>query len=254
MPNRSTKNPLRVQEMVRRRVRRRQLWRRTRIGALVAGAIVVVGGAAFGIDRMVVALTRYYGSPTHTSSHQSTPITSGSTTTVAAGPPGCVGAQLTGTVANWQATAGTTYETVTLTNISTSTCTLDGFPALGANAQNGAALPAPTRNVATLGSSSSSPSSSAPASAPAPVSVAPGATGWFELAFSDVCSQVLTPGAAPSSSSNACYPGISLQVTPPKTTSSLLVTEPFRFDYGTSGFEVGPLLSGSPPSSPPIGP
>jgi hypothetical protein len=45
-----------------------------------------------------------------------------------------------------------------------------------------------------------------------------------------------------------------LQVTPPKTTSSLLVTEPLRFDYGIDGFEVGPFQPGSPPSSPPVGP
>ena len=178
--------------MVRRRVRRRQVWRRARIGVLVAGATIAVGSAAFGIDRMVVALHRYYGghSPTHPTTQPTVP--SASTTTASPGPPGCVGAALTGSVANWQATAGTTYEIVVLTNISPSGCALSGFPGLAANAQNGTALPAGARDVPTLGLNPGA----TPPSGPAPVSVAPGSAAWFELAFSDVCSQVLTPGAA----------------------------------------------------------
>jgi hypothetical protein len=243
------KNPHKVQEMVRRRVRRRQLWRRARVGALVAGATIAVGSAAFGIDRMVVALHRYYAGHPHASHTTTLPTVTSSTTTAPPGPPGCVGAALTGSVANWQATAGTTYEIVVLTNISPSGCTLSGFPGLAANAQNGTALPAGARDVPTLGLNPGT----TPPSGPAPVSVAPGSAAWFELAFSDVCSQVLTPGTAGTNVSGACYAGTWLQVIPPKTVSPVLVTEPLRFTYGTTGFDVGPFFAGTPPSSPPVG-
>ena len=244
------KNPVKVQEMVRRRVRRRTLWRRTRIGALVALAVIAVGSAAFGIDRMVVALHRYYAAPSHSSGRVGAAATSTSapTTTAPPGPPACVGADLTGAVSNWQATSGVTYEIVTLTNISSSPCTLTGFPNLAANAQNGTALPAATRDVATLGSTPTTPSSG-----PVAVNVAPGAGAWFELAFGDTCPQVLTPGAGPTASTGACYAGQWLQVFPPKTTNALLVTQPLRFNYATSGFEVGPFMSPPAPSSPPVG-
>jgi len=234
--------------MVRRRVRRRTLWRRTRLGVLVALAVIAAGGAAFGIDRMVVAIHRYYAGQPHSGGHPSaidTPTTS-PTTTAPPGPPGCVAADMTGAVTNWQATSGVTYEIVTLTNISSAPCTLSGFPTLGANAQNGSALPAAARDVATLGSTTTSSPSGA-----APVTVAPGAGSWFELAFGDVCSQVLSPGAGPTTTAGACFAGQWLQVFPPRTTNALLVTEPLKFDYETSGFEVGPFMTPPAPSSPP---
>ena len=244
------KNPVKVQEMVRRRVRRRQMWRRTRVGVLVVAGVIAGGSAAFGIDRMVVAIHRYYAGRPHPAGHPAavTSTTPATTTTTPPGPGVCVGADLTGTVSNWQATSGVTYEIVTLTNISPSGCSLSGYPTLGANAQNGAALPATTRNVATLGFAPGAPTSSA-----APVNVGPGATTWFELAFSDNCSQVLTPGAGPSAAPGACYPGQWLQVAPPRTTSAVLVTQPLRFNYGSAGFEVGPFMPAPPPSSPPVG-
>jgi hypothetical protein len=209
--------------------------------------VVVVALAAFGIDRMVVALTRYYAS--HPRSPARAVISNSPSTTVTTGPPPCVSASLTGGVANWQATGATGYETVALTNISAVPCTLQGYPVLAVNSQSGTALPAATRDVGTLGSGSGG----LPAS-PSQVIVAAGAQAWFELAYSDVCSQVLAPGAGLSSDPGACYEGTWLQVTPPHTVSPLLVSEPVRFTYQSDGFDVGPFEAGAPPPSPPIGP
>jgi Protein of unknown function (DUF4232) len=243
------KNPVKVQEMVRRRVRRRTLWRRTRVGVLVAVGVIATGSAAFGIDRMVVALHRYYGGQPHPAGHAGTAATSTTPPTTAAptGPPVCVAADMTGAMTNWQSTNGVTYEIVTLTNISSSPCTLSGFPSLGANAPNGSALPAAARDVTSLGATPSTP-----ASGPTAVTVAQGAGSWFELAFGDNCTQVLNPGAAASTATGDCYAGQWLQVFPPKTTSAVLVNQPLKFDYQTSGFEVGPFMAPPPPSSPPV--
>src|SRR5580704_5715067 len=123
------KNPQSVQQMVQRRVRRRRLWRRARVGMLVVGVTIAAGGAAFGIDRMVVALHKYYASPPSShGSHTTDPSTSDVPhTTLASGPPPCVSGQLSGTVTNWEDISDTTYETVSLTNISLSPCTLLGY-------------------------------------------------------------------------------------------------------------------------------
>jgi hypothetical protein len=239
-------NPETVQQMVRRRVRRRRLWRRARVALTVVFVIVAAGGAAFGIDRMVVALRKYYASPSHVTrgTADASPSTTPSTTT-ASGPPNCVSGQLSGTVSNWDAINGVLYEIVSLTNISLSSCTLLGYPGLAVNSANGTALPAATQDVATMGVSNGA----APA-APGRVVVTPEQRAWFELSYPDVCNQILTPGSAPTAVPDACYEGKWLQITPPKTVSPLLVPEPLRFDYGVVGFDVGPFGTGSPPPLP----
>ncbi len=240
------KNPQSVQQMVQRRVRRRRLWRRARVGMLVVGVTVAAGGAAFGIDRMVVALHKYYASAPSHGSHTTDPSTTDvPRTTLASGPPPCVSGQLSGTVTNWEDISDTTYETVSLTNISLSPCTLLGYPGLAVNSANGTALPAATQNVATMGASTG-----AAAATPTAVVVAPEARAWFELSYPSLCDIILTPGSAPTGTPNACYEGKWLQITPPRTASPLLVPEPLRFTYGIAGFDVGPFGSGSPPPLP----
>lgn len=238
-------NPETVQQRVKRRVRRRRLLHRARMAALVVTVVVAVGGAAFGIDRMVVALRKYYASPAHTTKSGNDPTSTSPTTTSLSGPPRCVSGQLSGTVTNWQGISGTTYETVSLTNISLSSCTLLGYPGLAVNSANGTALPAATQDVATMGVSTG-----VAAPAPKPVVIAPEGRAWFEISYPDVCDTILTPGSGPTGSPNACYEGKWLQVTPPQTSSPLLVPEPFRFTYGIAGFDVGPFGTGSPPPLP----
>jgi len=238
-------SPETVQQMVRRRVRRRRLWRRARVAGLVVSIAIAAGGAAFGIDRMVVALRKYYATPAHGNRVTSTSTSGGPTTVTASGPANCVGGQLSGTVTNWAGISGTMYEIVSLTNISLSPCTLSGYPGLAVNSANGTALPAATQDVATMGASAGS----APAG-PTAVVVAPEARAWFELSYPDVCNVILTPGSAPTGAPNACYVGKWLQITPPRTASPLLVPEPLYFSYGIVGFDVGPFGTGTPPPLP----
>lgn len=233
-----------VQKMVRRRVRRRRLLRRLRVGSMVVGAVIVVGGGAFGIDRMVVAIHHYYATGTKSSSTNTTTPTT--TTTTTPGPPACASAGLSAYVYDWNETGDTLYETVSLSNISGSPCSLTGYPTLGASAQNGTPLPAPTLDVATLGSTTGASIS------PTSLSVAAGTRVWFELDYPDVCYDVLEPGATATDIPNACYAGTFLEVTPPKTSTPLLVSEPLHFTYGTAGFDVGPFVAGTPPVSPPV--
>jgi hypothetical protein len=250
------KTPHAVQSMVRRRVRRRRALRRLRVGLFVVLGLAAAGGAAFGIDRMVVSLHRYYANGPHTSQTTSTTAVA-LTTTTQPGPPACVGGQLTGQVPNWYSTGGTMYEIVELTNVSLSPCRLEGYPLLAVNSANGAALPAASQDVATLGQSTTTGTNpgvgvGAGASGPQPVVVDPHQASWFELSYGDVCSQVLPAGAAPTGGADVCYAGSVLQVTPPRTASPIIVTEPVHLTYQVAGFQVGPFQSGSPPRAVPI--
>ena len=241
------RSPDTVSSMVRRRVRRRRLLRRIRITVLAVLITAGAGGAAFGIDRMVVALHRYYAQP---GSHHTTSTTGApATTTTASGPPPCVSGQLTGEVSDWRQVSETMFETISLTNVSSALCSLTGYAGLAANSSNGTALPASTQKVPTLGSGLDGP-----ASPPSQVPVGPGTRAWFEIAYPAYCTLVLQPGAGPTAEANACYAGSYLQITPPSTDSPLLVTEPLRFTYGTAGFQEGPFQSGPPPRSVPISP
>jgi len=244
------RNPMAVQEMVRRRVRRRRLLRRLRVGVLVVAIVVACGAAAFGIDRMVVSLHRYYAGHGGPAASSTTVVAGAPTPTVTAtpGPPACTSPQLSVGVWYWIGTGTSIYEILTMSNISGTPCTLVGYPTLGASAFDGAALPAPATDDPSLGSVPGGP----PASS-APVTLGPGTRAWFELGFPDNCSVVLVPGAAaPAGVSDACYRGNYLEVTPPRATSPLLVTEPFHFDYGVAGFDVGPFQGGEPPRTPPV--
>ncbi len=242
---RNMKNPVTVQQMVRRRVRRRRLWRRARITGLVVTVTIAAGGAAFGIDRMVVALHKYYDTPARATRGTDVAPSTVPTTTTPSGPPRCVSGQLSGAVSNWQGINGTMYQIVSLTNISLSPCSLLGYPGLAVNSDNGTALPAATQDVATMGASTGV----APAG-PTRVVVSPEGRAWFELSYPDLCNDILTPGSGPTALPDACYEGKWLQITPPMTASPLLVLEPLRFTYGVVGFDVGPFGTGSPPPLP----
>lgn len=240
-------DPVRVQEMVRRQVRRRRRWRRVRITLLVIVLAAVAGGAAVGIERLVVLAHKLYVEHHHPSARAAgggrTSTTLSTTTTAPPGPGPCGSPQLSAVVYDWRETDGMTQEAVQLTNISPTTCSLSGYATIGVSAQSGTPLPAPTTDLPALGTV---PASSEVTSAQAPVTVAPRSEAWFELSYPDICDQVLTPGATPTGAPNECYPGNVLEVTPSKGTEALLVTQPVLLTYGTAGFEVGPFQAGTP--------
>jgi hypothetical protein len=248
-------DPLRAQQVVRRQVRRRRRWRRVRVALLVLVASTAVVAAAYGIDRLVVVVHKFYAEHHHAHRPADAAVTTTSTTsTTVAGPPRCDSPQLTAVVSDWRETSGTVEETVTLTNISATACTLTGYPVLGAAAEDGTPLPAPNDDLASVVPSDGGSipvSTTAPATATtlpaAPVALVHGGRASFELTFANVCDQVLEPGEAATGAAKACYAGLFLEVTPPQGTSPLLVTEPVRLTYATSGFQVGPFQEGSGP-------
>ncbi|HXQ44143.1 MAG TPA: DUF4232 domain-containing protein [Acidimicrobiales bacterium] len=244
-------DPLRAQQIVRRQVRRRRRWRRLRVAVLVVMASSAVVAAAYGIDRLAVVVHKFY-----TEHHHTRPPASGlhngttSTTTTTPGPPRCTSPQLSALVSDWRETGGTVEETVALTNISATPCSLTGYPDLGVVAQNGTPLPAPNDDLASL----ASPVALGSTTASAPVVLAHGARASFELDFANICDQVLEPGQPATGAPNECYAGVWLDVTPPGGTSPLLVTQPVHLTYTTAGFQVGPFevggglpLAGQPP-------
>ncbi len=211
---------------------------------LVVMAAAVVVGAAYGIDRLGVVVHRFYVEHHH-SRPRATGVTNKATSTTTTSEPGparCDGSQLSAVVSDWRETSGTVEETVSLTNISASPCSLTGYPRLGAGDQNGTPLPAPNADVASF----ASPTVGTTA-APRPVTLARGARASFELAFANTCDSVLQPGEATTGGTNECYAGVWLEVTPPLGTSPLLVTQPVRLTYATSGFQVGPFQAGDGP-------
>jgi hypothetical protein len=240
-------DPLRAQAMVRRQVRRRRRWRRLRMGSLAVVVAAAVVAAAYGIDRLVVVAHRFYDEHHHSApralavTHHTTTTTT--TTTTIPGPPRCASSQLIATVTDWREANGTVEEEVGLTNISSSPCSLRGYPLLGAAAQNGTPLAA--TNSDQIGLNSAGPFGVPPT--PQVVSLDHEGQASFALTFSNNCDTILTPGESPFGVSNACYAGGWLEVTPPQGTSPLLVTQPLSLTYATAGFQVGPFVAGSGP-------
>jgi hypothetical protein len=242
---------MRVQQMVRRQVRRRRRWQRVRLALLVVAATAVVVAAAVGIDRLAVVVHKFYAEHHHTRPRSTavTERTTTTTTTTIAGPPRCQGTQLSAVVSDWRDTGGTFEEVVTLTNLSPTVCSVVGYPVLGVVASTGTALPATNSDVATLGSTDA-PGTTAPVGTTtpsAPVSLAHGAPASFEFTYSDTCDQVLPPGQPATGAPNECYGGLWLAVTPTPGSSPLVVTQPVHLTYATSGLEVGPYRAGGGP-------
>jgi hypothetical protein len=236
-------DPLKVQDRVRRQVRRRRRLRRARIALLSLTATVAVLAAAFGIDRLAVVVHRFYVEHHHAPAHVVGAKKEATTTTAttAPGPTHCGSSQLSATVSDWRETSGTVVEKVSLTNISPTPCSLTGYPTLGAASQSGTPLPAATDDMASLGGPETVGTTTISSG---PVDLAPDARASFVLSFANICDHVLLPGAPATGAPNECYAGQLLEVTPPQGTSPLLVSQPVRLTYATAGFQVGPFQMG----------
>jgi hypothetical protein len=237
------RNPLVAQEKVRRLVRHRRRVRRAKVASLAVLTVVLVGAAAFGIDRGVVFAHHLWAEHHRPVTAPSASTTT--TTTTVPGPPRCAPTQLNAYLYDWRITAGTLFEVVALANTSASPCTLAGYVGLSVTAPGGATLPGPVHDDPALGG--------AAGTSTVPVPVMSGQRAWFELTYPVACASVLAQGQQPSGAPGQCYEGGSLGVLVPQATAALEVTQPLRFTYGTAGFAVGPFGSGTPPSSPPVG-
>jgi hypothetical protein len=246
-------DPLATQQRVRRQVLRRRRWQRLRLAVLVVVATAAVIAAAVGIDRLAVAVHKFYAEHHHAAPRATGtthPVaTATATTTTMVGAARCNSTQLSATVSDWRDTGGAVEETVQLTNISVTPCSLDGYPTLGVGGQNGTPLPAPNADVTTVGqpapagptSTTTVPVSTTPV---VPVTMVQGARASFQLSYANLCTHVLEPGQPATGVPNECYTGIWLEVTPTAGSTPLIVTEPLRLTYATAGFEVGPFQAG----------
>jgi hypothetical protein len=241
-------------------VRRRRRWRRLRVAVLVLLVTSVVLGAAVGIDRLAVAVHKFYDEHHHSSPPKKSAVTHGTstTTTTAPGTARCTSPALSAVVSDWRDTGGAVEENVQVTNISATPCTVAGYPALAVAGQGGTLLPATNDDLATIGSSGTSGTTGTtfpgPTTLPVgttvpptPVPLAHGAVASFQFSYANICDHVLQPGQPATGVPNECYSGTWLEVTPAPGAGPLVVTVPLHLAYQTSGFEVGPYQAGGGP-------
>jgi hypothetical protein len=141
--------------------------------------------------------------PTSTSSPSST------TSTTAAGVTTCLASQLSIGSHAQGAAAGTIYLTVTLTNISSSTCTLSGYPGMQLLGAQGTAIPT---NVVRGGLGAGAPA--AAQKPPSLVTLLPQQVATFSLMYEDV----------PEGNETTCPTSSRAEITPPNDVTPGVVT------------------------------
>jgi hypothetical protein len=149
------------------------------LGAFLA-VVVAAGVGLFAYDHVGSTTAPPTTTPPTSTSTTTTVPASTTTSTTVATTAACTGADLVGTIGPGQGAAGTVYATATLTNDTSVSCSIDGWPTL--------ALLAGSKSLdATTDDSSSAFASlgGVPAS-PAPATIAPGGQVLFALAFTDV--------------------------------------------------------------------
>ncbi len=156
---------------------------------VAAAALAVVGLAACSSPRAGPATTATTASPRSTSTSSTT------TSSVPAGA-ACAARDLTAKVVGSEGAAGTFELTVALHNTSTLSCPLEGYP--GAQLLDASGTELATHVV-------SGGNYQFTNFAPAPVVLGPGATAYFNLAYSDV----------PTGTETACPTATQIEVTPP---------------------------------------
>lgn len=179
------------------------------LGAAVVVALVVFGIAAIvdgnGSGRARSSSVDNSGSATNTAGPTGAAATNGPTTvTTPPGPSRCHTSQLALHEEQAEGAAGTSYTTYSLTNASTSSCTLTGYPGIGFVAADGSTVAASVARDPTIPTGSKS-------GPPAPVALRKGDRAVFVVA---------TPNF---DSRGVCPPAAKVIVTPPDETDSLSV-------------------------------
>lgn len=164
-----------------------------------------------------------------------TPATSFTTTptTLAATPEaaaGCHASQLRAALGAQGGATGHDVAVITLQNSSGTACTLDGYPGLQLRGAQGNPLPTTVghRLDTYLGFSNVAPS-------PQVVSLAPGASGSFDVTYS--------PNPSGSQTEAMCAPSAQVAVTPPDAGHPLVI--PARLAACGGQLEVSPVVAGS---------
>jgi Protein of unknown function (DUF4232) len=180
-----------------------------RRGLLTLGAILCAGVVAAacssspGSHTATGTTSSHKNSSTTTSTTSTTvvtPTTASTTTTTGIEP--C--AQVTATPGQGQGAAGTIVGTITLAEVGTGTCTIDGYPTLARFGASGASVPVTVVDGLTV-------NLSGPPSEPASVvTLTPGQQAEFTFQYSDV----------PTGSETTCASSTTLSVTTPGATSA----------------------------------
>ena len=181
-----------------------------------------------------VALAACSSHPSTTSTTATTPSTGSSSTastTTSSVPAGlaCAARDLVTNVVGSQGAAGTFELTFALHNTSGTPCPLDGYP--GAQLVDASGTELPTHVV-------SGGSFQFTSFAPAPVTLAAGATAYFNLAYSDV----------PTGTETTCPTAAKIEVTPPHAVDHDVVTIDAMV-CGAGTLTVSPVFSPSSPQS-----
>lgn len=180
------------------------------IAAACGGALL----AACGGGSPSSSSTTSSGARTTTTAHATTtsrPTTTTSapaTTTTKPASTVCQVAQLTVAVSGSSGAAGSIYSTYSLTNSSSSTCTLYGYPGMLLLSGSGQALPTNVVRTSQWEGIQITP---------ATVSLAPGQAAWFNTLTSDVTQATTT-----------CSQATQVEVTPPTNTAHAVVQNRMR--------------------------
>jgi Protein of unknown function (DUF4232) len=178
---------------------------------LPAGALAVAALLA-GCSGAPSASSTSTTSTTHRSHHSSSTTTTSTTTTSTTAPPPastlCQPSQLHLAVVGGTGAAGTLTTTIGMTNTSSSTCTMQGYP--GMQLLNAAGAPIPTTVVR---GQAHFPDPTANA-APALVSLTAGASARYSMQYSDV----------PVGGEASCPASTKTEVTPPTDTAFAVMT------------------------------
>lgn len=169
--------------------------------AVVVIVVAAVGVGAFFAGRETAPTTTATTTTTTTSTTAPTTTTSTTAPTTPTVSGICQVSQLHIVPSGAGAAAGTNERTFSLTNTSSTTCTLDGYPGMLLLGSDGA--PEPTNVVRGGGLSFEN-------IGPSTVRLAPGATAYFNVGYSDV----MPP----------CSTATAVEITPPTNTAHAVVT------------------------------
>ncbi|MGH9018793.1 MAG: DUF4232 domain-containing protein [Acidimicrobiales bacterium] len=204
--------------------------RRPRAGTVLV--LVAAVATACSSPKSAAPPTTSAPSSTAAAGHGTTTTTTPTTTTTQ---PGCSGTNYTLALYGTEGAAGTKEVTFTLRNNSSVTCTLFGYPGVALLGAGGALL---ATNSVRGGTESFTDM------APAEVTVAPGASAYFNIGYSDV-----TTGTE-----SSCPTTTGIQVIPPDTTTELKAAGQFTVCNGGT-VDISPVFAagstGSETTAPP---
>jgi hypothetical protein len=195
--------------------------------AFVACAAVVLAACSSSPSKPKNVTTTTHAATSTTSAPTTTTTAASATTSTAATSTAC--SHITASPGQGQGAAGTITGLVTITNASTTACTVNGYPTMALFSGSGAPLTVTIVNGLTV------PVSSAANAPPSSVSVAPNARAQFAYQYSDV----------PVGSETSCPMSEAASVTMPGSTTA---SPSFQLAIGPCGngtIKVSPVYAGS---------